>query len=199
MTSIKSKNNKGTKSKSNQQNIKQYGKHLLFNSALILLVFGLSVALLHYLYSRNKYEHMNLPISHSNKVNDTPLMKQIRATDRFVNVVLNDLGNLNGNNIYLHNNNDKYKVLLYQDYFNKPTQDAIHEFATNKIPELNKTNLHNMTANYNAVKNELDNILENLNDQLLKQLQRNYARTHKINTERNIDLENIDYLPQRFD
>lgn len=197
MTSIKSKSNKSNKI--TQQNMKQCGKHLLFNSGLILLVFGLSVVLLHYLYSRNKSKHINIKQLNSNNVNNTPLMKKIRATDRFVNVVLNDLGNLNNGNIALDNNNDKYKVLLYQAYFNEPTKDSIHEFATEKIPELNTTNLHNMTANYNAVKNELDNILENLNDQLLKQLQRNYARTHKINTERNIDLENIDYLPQRFE
>lgn len=174
----------------------------LFNNTILLLSIFIIYILGLILY--NKYV---LNITNNNTKNTTntklisnPTLKEIRNLDRFIDVVLNDLGSLN-TSIPSENltENELYKLNYYNTYFNNTTKNSIKEFVDTNINDIDSRNLIHVQTNYNIVKEKLNTILENLNTQLLKQLQKNYAIAHKINTKRNIDLEDIDYLPQRFD
>jgi hypothetical protein len=118
-----------------------------------------------------------------------------------MDIVLQDLGTVTKTIPETElSDNEKARIAYYNTFFNETTQNSITNFAkSNDLTTINRNNITNVITNFNLVKTGLNDILDNLNNQLLKQLQKNYARAHKINTERQINLENIDYLPQRFD
>jgi hypothetical protein len=185
-----------------QDSLRKISSRLIIKSILILVIITVTyLALVYY----NKYYLKTNNITFNNKSTDTitsnNTLKQLDTIDKFMDIVLQDLGAVT-NTIpeTALSDNEKARIAYYNTFFNPTTQDAIKTFViSDNLENINRDNLEKVITNYNLVKTGLNDILDNLNNQLLKQLQKNYARAHKINTERQIDLENIDYLPQRFD
>lgn len=186
-----------------KDSIKKTASRLIIKTILILVI--ITVTYLALVYYNKYYLKTNNNITFNTKSTDTitsnNTLKQLDTIDKFMDIVLQDLGTVTNTIPETElSDNEKARIAYYNTFFNEATQDSIKDFVqSNQLQDINKDNLEKVITNYNLVKTGLNDILDNLNNQLLKQLQKNYARAHKINTERQIDLENIDYLPQRFD
>lgn len=164
-------------------------KKLCYNTILILGVFFVLYVVLNCIYNKNKVNKK-----------DT-LYQKLNGVDRFANIVLNELPALTGNNLTNDNLsiNEKMKIFYYNNLLNEATKNAITSFVGDEeIASQHSENIKIMLNNYNSVNDSLNDILQDLNGQLLSQLQKNYGTAHKLNIIRNIDNENIDFLPQRF-
>jgi len=186
-----------------KDSLKTLAFRLIIKSILILTV--IVIVYLALFYYNKYYLKTSNNITFNNKSTDTitsnNTLKQLDTIDKFMDIVLQDLGTVTKTIPETElSDNEKARIAYYNTFFNKTTQNSITNFAkSNDLTTINQNNITNVITNFNLVKTGLNDILDNLNNQLLKQLQKNYARAHKINTERQINLENIDYLPQRFD
>jgi preprotein translocase subunit SecG len=191
---MKSKNNKNNmKSKNNKNNMRY---NLCYSTMLILVVFIIAYIILSFIYNRKK----NTLTSNVKSNSGNDILHKLKSIDRFADIMLNELPMLK-NNIPNDNlsTNEKLKIFYYNNLLNETTTNAMNEFINDEgINTTNQNNITVMLNNYNAINNRLNDILQDLNGQLLSQLQKNYSTAHKLNIERNIDNENIDYLPQRF-
>lgn len=186
-----------------KDSIKRAASRLIINTILILVV--IVIVYLALVYYNKYYLKTSNTITFNNKSTDTitsnNTLKQLDTIDKFMDIILQDLGTVNKtipeNEL---SNNEKKRIAYYNTFFNATTQNSIKDFTeSEELEKINNDNLEKVITDYNSVKTGLNGILDNLNNQLLTQLQKNYARAHKINTERQTNLETIDYLPQRFD
>jgi hypothetical protein len=127
----------------------------------------------------------NLLNKGSNLLNDTLIL-----SDKFADTPPIDYNDLTVN---------QQKIVDdHRTFFNGSTKDAITDFYNDNATNINE-NLAKLISNYNDYNNEVNTTIEEINYDLLRQLQRNYALAHKVNIKRNIELQDIDNLPQRFD
>lgn len=119
--------------------------------------------------------------------------------DKFEDVLL-PIKLPNSQNIKFEDLNEEQKIILqkHRYFFNDDTSENINEFDIKTNTNI-EGNLSNLVYRYNNYNNEINNTIQDINYDLLKQLQKNYALAHKVNIKRNIDLQDIDNLPQRFD
>lgn len=123
----------------------------------------------------------------------------ILSSDNFENVVLSGMNTLTNNIEYDKLTEEQKKIIRnYRTFFNDNTQSTLNNFVSNNQSTLN-AGLSTLISNYNNYSNKINTVIEEINYDLLRQLQRNYALAHKVNTQRQIELQDIDNLPQRFD
>jgi hypothetical protein len=127
----------------------------------------------------------NLLDKGSNLLNDT-----LMTTDKFEDTLPINFNELS--------DEQKEIVKTHRDFFNKSTKDAITNFYDANVTNID-SNISTLISRYNNYNDEVNTTIEEINYDLLRQLQRNYALAHKVNTKRNIELQDIDNLPQRFD
>ena len=177
---------------------------------LITIIFSVLLIILYLVYK---------PISNTNNIT-TNNINSINNNANNKSNIKNNINNLLNKGSELLNNqyNDTFEDITISDtipynnltddqkeivkshrtFFNKATKDSISTFVE-KHTNITDTNLTTLVNRYNDYSNEVNNTIEEINYDLLRQLQRNYALAHKVNVQRNIDLEDIDSLPQRFD
>jgi hypothetical protein len=186
----------------------------LFNiknkTLLITIIFAVVLAVLYFMYDKT-INNPNSTSNQSNHQNNLPSNQNEIKTK--INNLLNNGSEILNNTIiindkfedisppYLYDNlspEQKEIVKSHRFFFNKPTKDAITDFYNKNINSID-TNLSTLISRYNDYNDEVNKTIEEINYDLLRQLQRNYALAHKVNTKRNIELQDIDNLPQRFD
>jgi len=172
---------------------------------ILFIVTIVVFVLLYIFYNPNKY-YNNLSNNNSNSFTSSRLKKikqMVKDNEHFMNITLKQLNSEDTNlpiNIQELNNEQKNVINKYYNFFNEPTVTEMENWAkTNENNKILTDNLNVMISNYNKFNKNVEDVLQEINYDLLKQLQKNYAKAHKINIKRQIDLENIDYLPQRFD
>jgi hypothetical protein len=173
-------------------------------SLLIILIFILILIILRYIYNskKNIKKPNNDKTIIKNKINNV-----IKTGEAFMNITLHKL-KLPDNKTYENDDNiledlnltdnDKTIITNYNNFFNESTRNNINDWVTTNN-NLTDENIKQMISLYNNYNNKVEGILKEINTDLLKQIQKNYATAHKMNIERQINMDNIDYLPQRFD
>lgn len=181
------------------------GNTLIITVVFILILLALS---LYYYVNNNEKEIVSNNVSNKvSKINkNNKIEKLIRDNERFMNIALRDLELLKNDTKTIsidENNFDENQMEIIKSYYkllNEPTQKYINDWIAKPENKNNvQDNLNNMISNYNDFISSVENVLQETNYDLLRQLQKNYAIAHKVNLQRQIELENIDNLPQRFD
>jgi hypothetical protein len=178
------------------------------NKTLLITIIFVALIIILYLVYKPSSDTNNITTNNLNSINNVNNQSNIKQN---INNLLNK-----GSELLNNQYNDTFKdtptpipyndltkeqqeiVKSHRTFFNKATKDEITKF-TSKYSDSVDTNLTILVNRYNDYSNEVNNTIEEINYDLLRQLQRNYALAHKVNVERNIDLEDIDSLPQRFD
>jgi hypothetical protein len=174
---------------------------------LILLIFIIIIFVLYLLYNNNSNKFKKTLFSTSSNNNTNSNFKQkfnqkLKENDKFIDMTLQQLNSIKNlsDEIEIEINDSKQIGIInnYNDFFDEDTSNVLNEWIIEN-PNIVNENISKMVNNYNNFMSNVDELLEETNYQLLKQLQKNYALAHKVNIKRQIDLENIDKLPQRFD
>jgi hypothetical protein len=188
------------------------------NKTLIIsIVFVVLLAVLYYVYNsknNNNIHSQNLKNNNQDKLINKYQNQTSKLTEllRKGTNLVNDTQNLSLNNNIKRTNDNFEDIILFDNltpeqkeivkthrhFFNEPTKDAITKFYDENANNIDK-NLAALISRYNEYSQEVDNTIQEINYDLLRQLQSNYALAHKVNIKRNIELEDIDNLPQRFD
>ena len=177
---------------------------------ILFMVTIVVFVLLYIFYNPNNFNNDNLANNSLNSNSFTTsssrlkkIKQMVKDNEHFMNITLKQLNSEDTDlpiNIQELSNEHKDIVSKYYNFFNEPTVKEMEKWAkTNENNKILTDNLNVMISNYNKFNKNVEDVLQEINYDLLKQLQKNYAKAHKINIKRQIDLENIDYLPQRFD
>lgn len=176
------------------------------NKTLLITIIFVVLLIILYLVHKPKSNTNNTTINNINSNSNQSNQSNIKNK---INNLLNKGSTILNNTVII---NDKFEdipynelskeqqetVKSYRTFFNEETRNEIINFSSD-YKDIIDTNLTTLVNRYNDYSNEVNNTIEEINYDLLRQLQRNYALAHKVNLKRNIDLEDIDSLPQRFD
>ena len=182
---------------------------------LITIIFSIVLVALYFVYKpsyNNSINQINNNQINNNQINNNQINNnQSNIKNKIVNLLNNGNQLLNNTNVLSDTFNDippiafndltdeqKEIVKTHRTFFNNPTKDSITKFYNENSTSIN-SNLSTLIQRYNGYNDEVNNTIQEINYDLLRQLQRNYALAHKENIKRNIELQDIDNLPQRFD
>jgi len=175
--------------------------YLVQNKTLFISIIFMIIFIILYIYYKNinkksLYDNLDKSLNPSLSLN-SKLDNLIIDSDNFLNITFNNLQNLK-NDINIEDDNEKIIVNKYKEiYINSLLPDKLNTHFTTDSTNVNE-NINNMIINYNNYNKKIEDVLEEINLDLLKQLQKNYGTAHKVNIKRQIDIEDIDSLPQRF-
>lgn len=194
---------------------KNYSK-IWWNTLALLLVFGISIGFGYLVYysignnvrvvsnNKNKNKITKYNNNQNNKkdipkhINDVKKLNNnsdevIKEIEKFSDLkILNNTDNTTGNfTLDLENNKNH---LEYNSYFIENPLDCIKD----KVLLQKDTNDYNRQNNMIKYDDVLKGYIESINLDLIQFLQKSYKDAHLMNSERQVDLHNIDSLPGKF-
>tara|TARA_Y100000389_G_C17364690_1_gene465633 strand:- start:297 stop:851 length:555 start_codon:yes stop_codon:yes gene_type:complete len=177
---------------------------LLLTTLSILVLFCIAIGVGYLIYSSNAEPKPKSKESNNNSKEGVIINKKMNAAKGLIassNEIVdkiekfNDLVNIDNTKKITGNFNfddTNHNHNEYQAYFIDNSIDCI---ARNIEEKAKQNDLNQNTSNYNNV---LKSYIEAINLDLIKFLQTSYKDAHKMNIERQIDLEDIDNLPGKF-